>query len=172
MSTTTTRSRCWTTRTSTRTRRSASRSTRWIGTSRQSWCRSRSRMSAPARPTLACWMPTVRTGRIATSGVSVLLFAWRWTRGRLRVEGWKRQETWTYSTVRGSSPPLSGCSAGESCESGCLHLGGFAGGFFFCRYAWRFWELRWSEEARMQELFLSSKKCIEPDQKEEDQARL
>lgn len=81
-------------------------------------------------------------------------------------------ETWTYSTVRGSSPPLSGCSAGESCESGSLHLGGFAGDFFLCRYAWRFLELRWSEKARMQELFLSSKKCIEPDQKEEDQARL
>lgn len=71
-------------------------------------------------------------------------------------------ETWTYSTVWCSSPPLSGCPTGESCESSCLHLGDFAGVFSLGRYVWRFFELGWSEKARMQELLLSCKKCIKP----------
>lgn len=63
--------RCSTRRTSRRTRRSASRRTRWTGRSRPSWCRRCSRLSVPARLTLASWMPSVRTGSLAVPSVSV-----------------------------------------------------------------------------------------------------
>lgn len=79
---------------------------------------------------------------------------------------------WTYSTVGSPSPPLGGCSAGEGCKSGCLHLRGLRQGISLGNYAWRLFQVRWSKKGHMQELSLSSEKCIGPGQKEDGQARL
>lgn len=90
----------------------------------------------------------------------------------MRAEVWKRQRR--RPTAQSGAPPHHWAAAplARPARVAVFILGGFAGGLFLCRYAWRFFELGRSGEARMQELFLSSKKCIEPDQKEEDQARL
>lgn len=184
MSTTTRRRRCWTTRTSTRTRPSAWRSTRWTGTSRPSWCPCRhSRMSAPARPTLASRTPILRTGRIAISGVSVIAFGRRRTRER---EGWRDRETMDdgrdvdvdLQHSLGLLPTTGRLLRRRGLQEWLSSSSEFAEGYYSIslgKYAWRLYSrLRWCKEcAYAGELFFFLRRIASTQaRRRKEQARL